>query len=398
MSDEQAGLLPGDEDELAAIVRDAAAARRPLAVEGRGTLRGLGRPMQAAATLSAAKLAGVTLYEPHELVVSARAGTPLAEVEALLAGKRQRLAFEPPDWRGFYGSSGEPTVGGIAAANLSGPRRIMAGAARDSLIGMRFVTGRGEVVKNGGRVMKNVTGYDLVKFLAGSHGTLAVLSEVTFKVQPVPEVETTLVLEGLDDGRAVAAMSAALGSPWSVTGAAHVPAADGDEARTFLRLDGFAASVDYRFGRLAHHLARFGTVSRIDSDASGAIWKGIRDLSALAAPGDVPVWRASVSPVHGPAVAEAARRAFACRVLYDWGGGLVWIAGGEGADAGASVVRATARACGGYATLVRAPEPARAATEVFDPPPPPLMVLTRRLKEAFDPAGILNPGRMHAGL
>jgi glycolate oxidase FAD binding subunit len=398
MSEEPAGLLPGNEDELAAIVREAVAERRPLAVEGGGALRGLGRPIQAAATLSTARLSGITLYEPHELVISARAGTPLAEVEAALAEKRQRLAFEPPDWRAFYGSSGAPTVGGVAAANLSGPRRIMAGAARDSMIGLRVVTGRGDIVKSGGRVMKNVTGYDLVKFLAGSYGTLAVMSEVTFKVQPLPEVETTLVLTGLDDRRAVAALSAGLGSPWSVTGAAHVPAADGEPARTLLRLDGFESSVDHRFAKLADHLGAFGGASRLVSDASQAVWRGVRDVSALVSPGDIPVWRVSVRPSQGPAVAEAARRAFPCRILYDWGGGLVWIAGGDGPDAGASVIRGIARACGGHATLMRAPEPVRAATEVFDPPPPPLMALTRRLKAAFDPAGILNPGRMYAGI
>jgi glycolate oxidase FAD binding subunit len=398
MDERQGDWLPGNEEELAAIVRDAAAARRPLAVEGTGTLRGLGRPIQAAATLSTAKLTGITLYEPSELVISARAGTPLAEVEAALADKRQRLAFEPPDWRALYGSSGAPTIGGVAAANLSGPRRIMAGAARDGMIGIRAVTGRGEVIKNGGRVMKNVTGYDLVKFLAGSYGTLAVMSEVTFKVQPAPEVETTLVIEGLDDRRAVAALSAGLGSPYGVTGAAHLPEADGGPARTFLRLDGFASSVDHRFQKLADHLSAFGRASRLVSEASQALWRGIRDASQIASVKDIPVWRVSVSPGRGPDVAEAARRAFSCRIVYDWGGGLVWIAGGDGPDAGASIIRGIARACGGHATLMRAPEPVRAATEVFDPPAPALLELTRKLKEAFDPTGILNPGRMHAGL
>jgi glycolate oxidase FAD binding subunit len=390
--------LPADEAELAAMVAEAAGTRTPLAVEGGGTRTGLGRPMQTAATLSTTRLTGVTLYEPSEMVLSARAGTPLAEVEALLAKNRQRLAFEPMDHRLLYGGSGEPTVGGVVAANVSGPRRIAAGAARDSLIGIRAVTGSGATVKSGGRVMKNVAGLDLVKFLAGSFGTLAVLSEVTFKVLPVPEAEATLVLSGLDDARAVTALSAALGSPFSVTGAAHMPGRDGETARTLIRLDGFADSVAYRLDKLAADLASFGKAERAEGPGSAALWRDVRDLTALGAPPDAPVWRVSVKPGEGPRIAEVVRRAFPCRVLYDWGGGLAWIAGGEGADAGAGVVRAAVAAAGGHATLVRALDHTRLAVDVFQPPSAPLMALTRKLKQTFDPSGILNPGRMYVGV
>ncbi len=389
-------MAPADETEVAAMVAEAAANRTPLGVEGGGTLRGLGRPMQTAAALSTAKLTGVTLYEPNELVISARAGTPLADVEALLAGKGQRFAFEPPDYRGLYGTGGTPTIGAIVAANLSGPRRIQSGAARDNLIGIRAVTGRGEILKSGGRVMKNVTGYDLVKFLTGSYGTLAVLSEVSFKLQPVPESEATLVLSGLADAPAVAALSAALGSPYSVTGAAHVPAAS-QPARTLIRLDGFASSVAHRFDRLADELAGFGRAERVDGAESAALWKTIRDVAALRAPPDVPLWRISVKPSDGPRVAATVRRAFSSDVLYDWGGGLLWIAGGDGPDAGAAAVRAAVGPLG-HATLIRAPDPIRLAKEVFAPPAAPVMALTRKLKETFDPAGILNPGRMYSGI
>ena len=329
-------------------------------------------------------------------MLSARAGTPLREVEALLAQRRQRLAFEPPDHRAFYGAPGrgEPTVGAVAAANLSGPRRVQAGAARDSLIGLRAVTGEGKVVKSGGRVMKNVTGYDLVKFLSGSYGTLAVLSEVTFKVQPAPETEATLVFSGLEDARAVAALGAALGSPFGVTGAAHV-----GNGATYIRLDGFSASVADRATRLGVTLAAYGTPEVLRDAASEAIWKNIRDLGALDAPPASSVWRVSVRPTAGPAVVAAVRRSFPARVLYDWGGGLVFIAGGEGADAGAAVVRwAVEAAGGGHATLVRAPEAIRARIPVFEKPSAPAMALTRRLKAVFDPAGILNPGRMYEGV
>jgi glycolate oxidase FAD binding subunit len=391
-------LVPADEEEVAAVVVDAHRRRTPLALIGGGTRAGLGRPTQTAASLSTAGLVGVTLYEPAELVLSARAGTPLADIDKLLAEKGQRLAFEPMDHRALYGSSGEPTIGGIVAANVSGPRRVQAGAARDSLIGVRAVSGEGAIVKSGGRVMKNVTGYDLVKFLAGSYGTLAVMTEVTFKVLPVPEAEATLVISGLGDARAIEALSAALGSPFSVTGAAHRSSFGQEPPRSFIRLEGFAASVADRSSRLAADLARFGPVERLDRAASARVWQTIRDVELLGTAPKVPIWRVSTKPSSAAAVVEAVRRGFDCRVLYDWGGGLVWIAGGGGRDAGAATIRAAAAAAGGHATLVRAPDDVRAATEVFQPLDPALMALTRKLKQTFDPAGILNPGRMYPGI
>ena len=391
-------LEPADETELAAIVTDAAEKKTPLAIVGSGTRTGLGRPMQTAATLSTLNLTGVTLYEPAELVLSARSGTPLSEIEALLATNNQRLAFEPMDHRGIYGSRGEPTIGAVAAANLSGPRRVQAGAARDNLIGLRVVTGAGAIVKSGGRVMKNVTGYDLVKFTAGSHGTLAVFSEVTFKVLPAPETEATIAVTGLSDLRAMNAMAMALGSPFSVTGAAHSPAEESEPARTYVRLDGFAASVADRAEHLRAMLAEFGPADILNAHTSASLWLTILDLDGLSAPLSTPIWRVSVRPSDGPAVAAAVQYAFPARILYDWGGGLVWIAGGEGPDAGAAVIRAAVHEVGGHATLIRAPEDVRNAVEVFEPLAPPLMELTRKLKATFDPAGILNPGRMYAGV
>ncbi len=393
-----AALKPGDERELTAAVREAAAKKTPLAVEGGGTRRGLGRPTQTAATLSTTRIRGITLYEPTELVISARAGTPLAEVEAALAKYNQRLAFEPMDHRYLERSEGEPTIGGVVAANVSGPRRIEAGAARDTLIGVRAVTGRGEAVKSGGRVMKNVTGYDLVKFLAGSYGTLAVLSEVTFKVLPRPETEATLVVAGLDERKAVAALSKALGSPYGVSGAAHLPALGARLSETMIRVEGFADSVRHRMAQLASDMAEFGRTESVDADESARMWRRVRDVAALGGADKAPVWRVSVKPSDAPFVADHVRRAFACSVLYDWGGGLLWIAGGEGPDAGAAIVRAAVAAVGGHATLVRAPDDVRLSVPVFDPQPAPVMALSRRLKEAFDPEGILNPGRMYAGL
>jgi glycolate oxidase FAD binding subunit len=302
------------------------------------------------------------------------------------------------DHRPLLGSAGEPTIGGVVAANVSGPRRIEVGAARDTLIGVRAVTGRGEAVKSGGRVMKNVTGYDLVKFLAGSYGTLAVLSEVTFKVLPKPETEATLVVPGIGEGRAAAALARALASPYSVSGAAYVPEIGRKRSETLIRVEGFADSVAHRAARLAAELSEFGWADTLREQESAGLWRQVRDVVPLAAAGNVPIWRVSVRPSDGPDVADEVRRSFECLVLFDWGGGLLWIAGGKGSDAGAAAVRRAVAAVGGHATLVRAPDAIRLAVPVFEPQPAPVMALSRRLKEAFDPEGILNPGRMYAGI
>ncbi|GJE04305.1 glycolate oxidase subunit GlcE [Methylobacterium isbiliense] len=391
---------PRNEAEAAEIVAAAAARRERLRVVGGGTKAAFGRPAQDEATLSAANLTGITLYEPAELVIGARAGTPLAEVEARLAERRQMLPFEPMDHRALLGSSGEPTIGAVAAGNVSGPRRISAGAARDSLIGVRFVNGRGEVVKAGGRVMKNVTGLDLVKLMAGSWGTLGLLTEVIFKVLPVPERAATLVLPGLDDGRAVEALSLGLGSPFEITGAAHWPAGIGaGEARTLLRIEGFSASIDYRLGELRRLLRRYGTPEVVEGEDAAALWAAVRDAAPFAADrAEGAVWRISTAPGNGPALAAAVAARRPARWFYDWGGGLVWLLTGAEGDAGAAAVRAAVAQAGGHATLVRAPEAVRAAVPVFEPLSEPLMRLTAGIKAAHDPAGLFNPGRMYAGV
>src|SRR4051812_13539232 len=272
--------IPSTEQDAASIVAEAAARRTPLSLIGGGTKADVGRPAQTAATLSAAGLTGVTLYEPAEMVIGAWAGTPLSEVVRTLAEKGQELTFEPVDWRGLLGSTGEPTIGAVGAANVSGPRRILAGAARDNLIGVRFVNGRGELVKSGGRVMKNVTGLDLVKGLSGSWGTLGFLTEVIFKVLPRAERVATLVLRGLDDARGIEALSLAIGSPFEVTGAAHLPAnLDGGGARTLIRIEGFTVSIDYRLGELKRLLKRFGAADVIEGQPAAALWESVRDAT-----------------------------------------------------------------------------------------------------------------------
>ena len=254
---------PTTEAEASDAVAEARAARRPLTLRGGGTRAGLGRPGNAVDVLSSANITGITLYEPSELVIGARAGTPVRVLEETLAARGQMLPVEPMGHGRLYGTVGEPTVGGLVATNASGPRRFAAGAVRDHLIGVRVVNGFGEAVKSGGRVMKNVTGLDLVKLECGAHGTLGFLTEVVFKVVPRPETALTLQFQDLDDARAIAALTRAIGTPFEMTGAAHLPAASGVPARTLLRLDGFSASVDDRATRLAALLAEFGAPERL---------------------------------------------------------------------------------------------------------------------------------------
>ena len=367
-------MTPKNEAALAEAVR---LADGPLRIIGGGT-RDIGAPV-AGDVLSVAGLSGVTLYEPGALTIVAGAGTPVAEIETVLAAEGQRLAFEPMDHRALLGTSGIPTVGGMVAANVSGPRRIQTGACRDSLLGVRFVDGAGRVLKNGGRVMKNVTGYDLVKLMAGSWGTLGVLSEVSLKVQAIPEHEATLVMLELDAQEAVAAMSAALGSPYDLTGAAWL--SQNGEAR--LRLEGLAASVDYRVKRLRETICDGWDV--VEGDESSRLWSALRDVAPFA-DGQGDVWKLSIKPSDAPALLAQFP---AAEAICDWGGGLIWLRTDE-----AQRIREVLRPLGGHATLVRASEETRRAVPVFHPEPAPLAAITTGLRARFDPCGILNPGLM----
>lgn len=391
-------LEPASEEAAADAVRRLAAERIPVRIEGGGTRQAIGRPIQTAATLSSRALSGLTLYEPAEMVVAARAGTPLAELEAALAAKGQMLPFEPMDHRPLLGTTGEPTVGGTVAGNHSGPRRIKAGACRDSLIGLRFVNGRGELLHSGGRVMKNVTGLDLVKLLCGSWGTLALVTEATFKVLPRPEAELTLLFEGLAEPEAVALLCTAMGTPFEPSGAAHLPAGIGAaRPRTLLRLEGFSDSIRYRADRLAAQLREHGPVERIEGAESAALWRSVRDVLPLVEPRERAVWRLSLPPKRGAEAVAAIRAVRPCAVLYDWSGGLVWLATDEAEDAGCGPIRALCARLGGHATLVRGSIDLRARIEPFHPTAERVRLLEAGIEDAFDPFGLFNPGLLRAG-
>jgi glycolate oxidase FAD binding subunit len=361
--------------------------------------------METDGRLDLSKLAGVVDYEPAELVLTAKPGTPLADVEALLADADQALAFEPPDYSELLGGDHSGTLGGMIACNLSGPRRIKAGAARDHLLGFKGVTGHGQVFKSGGRVVKNVTGYDLSKLVTGSMGTLAALCEVSIKTLPRPETTWTLVLRDLDDQAALSAMTKAMTSSCEVSGAAHLPASVparlgfGNAALTALRLEGPGPSVEARFSALAKEL---GGGDKLEDKGSLTLWPGLRDVAPLTGDSNQAVWRLSVPPQAGAKVVAAIREKLDVTYYYDWAGGLVWIATSDGGDAGADVIRSAieehSSAMSGHATLIRAPESVRASVPVFHPQPAPLEALTKRVKESFDPKGILNPGRMYRGI
>lgn len=360
-------MRPSSEAELAEAV---AGASGPLLVRGGGT-RTLGHAV--GEVLETGGLSGVELYEPGALTLVVRAGTPVAEVEQVLAGERQRLAFEVPDLRGLLGRDGVSTIGGVVAANASGPRRVQVGACRDACLGVRFVDGAGTVVKNGGRVMKNVTGYDLVKLLAGSRGALGVLSEVSFKVQALPEAEATLVVEGLGDEAGLAALRVALGSPFDVSGAAR------HTGRSLIRVEGMAGSVAYRVRELTQRVG--GEVTLAEGEASAALWREVRDVVPLQGkPGEV--WRIATLPTAAAGIVAQ----LGGEAVWDWGGGLIWLLldPGRGAEVAAAV------AGRGHATLMRGQ-----GGPIFPPEAPEMAALVAGVKAKFDPRGILNRGMMN---
>jgi glycolate oxidase FAD binding subunit len=406
-----ATLHPATIADLHEALRWAVAEQQPLELVSGGTKRAIGRPMQVAALLDLSGLTGLRDYDPPELVLTCGAATSMAEIAAALAEAGQQLAFEPMDTGPLLGRApGLGTLAGTISADFAGPRRVKAGAGRDHLLGFKGVTGRGELFKAGGRVVKNVTGYDIAKLVTGAWGTLVAFDELSVKVLPAPETVQTLLLLGLDTEAGRAAMSAALNSSHEVSGAAHLPGeiaarvpavAAAGCAVTALRLEGFATSVAARAAALTQELADRGPIEPLGEAESRQLWADLRDARPLAPPLSDPeaeaVWRVSVPPTDGPAVVAAIAAQADVRAWLDWGGGLIWLGLPCGPDGGATLVRGAlaAHAASGHATLVRAPASVRAAVPVFQPLPAALAALSDRLKEQFDPHRVLNPGRLY---
>ena len=402
-------LQPLDAKQTAEAIAWAAAQGGSLEIVAGGTKRALGRPMKTDHLLDVSGFKGIVAYEPAELVLTARPGEPLASISAALAKSRQMLAFEPPDWRSLLGAEGAETLGGVIACNLAGSRRVRSGSARDYVLGFSAVNGFGDIWKAGGKVVKNVTGYDMCKLQTGAYGTLSALTELTLKVMPKPETAWTIVLHGLADEVAIEMLARALNSPFEVSGAAHLPApsarrskigavAAGRGAATALRLEGPLPSVAYRAQALE---ALVGRGARLDETETETFWQEVGAVQPLLGPGSRIVWRVCPTPSRSRGVAHSILKAMpGAEFYFDWGGGLIWLsldAGVAGADAGAVIIRSAVQSAGGHATLIVAPDPIRAATSVFEPQTAALAELTARVKNGFDPRGILNPGRMYEG-
>ena len=405
-------LKPETAEQVLDAVKWAAASESPLAVKGQGSKEGFGRAVEADCWLDLSGLTGIGCYEPNELFMTAGAATTLAEIEAALRQNNQQMAFEPADLGILLGGEGNAgTIGGAIACNLAGPRRIKVGAARDHFLGFNAVSGRGETFKSGGTVVKNVTGFDLSKLIAGSFGTLAVMTEVTFKVLPAPEKTRTVLVLGLSDQDAMKAMAKALGSSHEVSGAAHLPeaAAKGSKVShvagtgrsvTAFRVEGPGPSVEHRCRALTALLGGGASVEELHSENSALLWREICDVRLLDGDGENgrQVWRLSVPPMNGAGVAEQLTAGTGASVFYDWGGGLIWLTMDATPDAGHETVRRAVEAAGGHATLVRAGADVRNRVPVFEPQTGALREITARIKEGFDPKGILNPGRMVEGV
>jgi glycolate oxidase FAD binding subunit len=381
-------MRPTDENELVEIVRDAMTRSRRLEFRGGGSKGDIGAPVDDAAVLDMRGLRGIVDYDPSELVLTVRAGTPWVEIERALAAERQMLACEPLDVAAAFGRSpGQMTVGGLVASGLSGPRRVVAGAVRDHVLGFRAVAGRGVLFVGGGKVVKNVTGYDLPKLLTGSWGRLAALTEITLKVLPAPEVAQVVALSGLDAATAWQCLARVLGSSVGATAAMHFgPGTAGAEPLTVLRLEGFAPSVAARLQSLQDLLGSRHEWRALSEEEMRGLWGSLVSLDVL--PRDRPIWRLSVPARRAPALL-ATLAAEDDRWLFDWGGALCWLA----SDIDPERLRTEVAEAGGHAMLWRAAEPMRRSVPTFHPLSGALRTLEERVRSQFDPLGVFATSR-----
>ena len=396
-------IVVSDLEQVRDAVQDAVSAQSRLEVRAAGTKRHLGRIAAYDAVLDVSAFNGIIDYQPEELVLTLRAGTPMDAVETALADARQMLAFEPPSMTRILGEAApgvRGTIGGVIAANLSGPRRLTAGAARDYLLGFEAVSGRGELFKSGGKVMKNVTGYDLSKLMCGSFGTLGVLDEITLKTLPMPETSRSLLVGHDSLADAVSGIAGIFATSHEPGAAAILPQGIaveegvdlGARFTVVVRLEGIEASVADRLG---HHLTLTGG-DRLDQDRSVALWRRLRDIQPLAEkPHDI--WKVSCAPSDAPRVMSALDPRLDIRMIADWAGGLLWIAG-KSSRIGPALRKAVAELDSGFAMLIRDVAVTRETMEPFQPLSGPVLELHRRVKASFDPLGVLNYQRMHEGV
>ncbi len=388
-------FTPNDEHQVSEIIKQAKADNNALRIVGGGTRLRLGNLVKADNQLSLKKISGISLYEPEALTLLVKAGTKYKDIEKILKSEGQRLAFEPMDHRAIFSSKGEPTIGAIVAGNFSGSRRIQSGSCRDALIGVRFITGNGEIIKNGGRVMKNVTGLDLVKLMAGSFGTLGVLSEVAFKTQPIPERQVTIEIEGLKTGEAVKLMAKALSSPFEISGVAHLPKAK-ELSRTLLRVEGFDSQVKYRLKQIQQTFAQSYVCNIIEDSAHDNLWRYIRDVEMFKG-SNKPLWRISTKPSNAPNIEQELIDKTDANLMFDWGGGLIYAQMPVEDNAHQDAVRYIVNANGGHATLIRGSDAIRDRISTFHPLSKGVTKLSNCLRQKFDPHNILNPSLMIRG-
>jgi glycolate dehydrogenase FAD-binding subunit len=402
-------LRPAADWELASFLGEATASQTAVEIIGGHTKRQFGRPRYGESAISTHILRGIRSYNPVERIITVQAGCLVADLERELAEHGQMLGFEPVDMAAVFGDEvGGATVGGVICSNLAGSRRIAVGGVSDNLLGVKAVAGTGEVFHSGGAVSRGAAGIDLKRIMTGSWGTLAALVEVSLRVHAMPEDTRTIVLFGLSEEIAVEAMSSALLTSTGVTGTIHLEPniaarlwseelREPGQSVTALRLENRSKVSAKRLDDLKDALRAYGEMLVLENDQSLGLWHELRQLRVLPS-SNKPLWRISAIPSKAFQVVTAIRRYMSVDAVYDWSGGLIWLEVPESADAGATEIRRVMASTGGHATLVRAPDEVKATINVFEPMHSGVELITKRLKEVFDPAGILNPGRMYDGV